>query len=59
MKKLIIYIKESLAELKKVTWPSKKQVTNYSIVVVAMSIGGALFFGILDYFLNKGLTWLI
>jgi preprotein translocase subunit SecE len=42
----------ALSELKKVTWPSKKQTTNYSIVVIALTIGVALFFGVSDYLLN-------
>jgi len=39
MKKIINYVKESISELKKVVWPTKKQTVTYSIVVVAMSIG--------------------
>jgi len=43
------YFVGSYRELKKVTWPSKKQTINYSILVVALSIGTAIFFSILDY----------
>jgi len=48
------YFIGSYRELKKVTWPSKKQTTNYSILVIAMSIGIALFFSILDYIFDLG-----
>ena len=48
-----------MSELKKVTWPTKQQITLYSIIVVIMSIGVAVFFGALDFFLNKGLTTII
>lgn len=46
-------------EVRKVTWPTKNQVINYSLVVIAMSIGMAVFFGVLDYVFNIGLTALI
>jgi len=49
------YLKDSIKELKKVTWPTKKQITVYTIVVIAMSFVVAIYFGILDYFFN----WLL
>lgn len=59
MTKLATYLKESIAELKKVVWPTKKQTRDYSIIVIAMSLGVAIFFGILDYVLNLGLGALL
>ncbi len=53
------YLIEAIHEMKKVTWPTKKQTTYYSAVVVILSITVALFFGLLDYFLNLGLSSLI
>ena len=52
IEKIKNYFKGSISEMKKVVWPTKKQTTTYSIVVIAMSIGVAVFFGILDYFFN-------
>jgi len=43
------YLVESYAELKKVTWPNKKQTKEYTIIVVALSLGMAAFFALLDY----------
>lgn len=57
--KFVKYIKDSISELKKVTWPNKKQTTNYTIVVIALSIGIAIFFGILDYFFSLGIELII
>lgn len=54
-KKIGQYLKDSIQELKKVTWPTKRQITIYTIVVIAMSIAVAIYFGILDYFFN----WLL
>jgi len=53
------YLIGSYAEMRKVTWPTQKQTINYSLLVIAMSIGMALFLGILDYFLNIGLEKII
>ncbi len=44
------FIKEAYVELKKVTWPSKEQVINYTIAVILISIAVALFLGLLDEF---------
>ena len=43
-------------EMRKVTWPTKSQTINYSIMVIALSVGMALFFGLLDYIFNLGIT---
>lgn len=59
IKKLTTYIRESIAELKKVTWPTKKETTNYTLLVIGISLSVAVFFGILDYFLNIGVEQLI
>jgi preprotein translocase subunit SecE len=59
MNKLTAYLRGAISELKKVTWPTRKQVRNYSLVVIAMSLGVAAFFGILDYLLGAGLNILI
>lgn len=57
--KLVTYIKDSISELKKVTWPTKKQATNYTIIVIAMSVGIALLFAVLDQIFSLGLEKLI
>ena len=53
------YFVGSYRELKKVTWPTKKQTINYSVLVIAMSIGVALFFSILDYIFDIGFKFII
>jgi len=46
------YIVESRQELKKVTWPSKKETKSHTLVVIAISIGVAVLLGAMDYLLN-------
>ena len=53
------YLIGSYAEMRKVTWPTKHQTVNYSLLVIGMSVAMAVFLGILDYILNIGLEKLI
>ena len=57
--KLFRYLRESKEELNKVTWPTQKQTVRYSILVVAVSLALALYFGVIDYLLNLGLEALL
>jgi preprotein translocase subunit SecE len=49
MSKLSNYIKSSVEEMKKVTWPTKKETYNYTVLVIGISLGVAAFLGALDY----------
>ena len=40
--------KNMVAELKKVAWPSKKDLVNYSVVVIGFVVALALIVGLLD-----------
>lgn len=51
--KLVSYIRESRAEMHKVVWPSKKETKNYTLMVIGVSLGVALFLGILDYIFSQ------
>ena len=53
------YLVGSYEEMKKVAWPTKQQTINYSLLVIGLSIGLALFFALLDYMFNFGITRLI
>lgn len=59
MNKLIKYIKDSMVEMKKVTWPSKKETYNYTVLVIGVSLAMAAFLGILDYIFNFVLSYII
>ena len=59
MNKIITYLKASIEEMKKVTWPTKKETYNYTLLVIFISLGVALFLGLLDIIFSKGLEYLI
>ena len=55
----ITYIKEVKAETKNIKWPTNKQVINYTIIVVVLSLVLALYIGALDAFFAKLLANII
>jgi len=60
MNKITNYIQGSIEEMKKVSWPTKKETYNYALLVISISIGVALFLGLLvDKIFNKILEYFI
>lgn len=51
--KLATYLKGVRTEMKKVTWPTKKELFNYTVTVLAFSI----MFSILVYLLDLGIGY--
>lgn len=49
------YVGEVRSELRKVAWPSRDEVVNYSIVVLITLIVLTAFIGVLDWGLGEGL----
>ena len=52
-KSLVQYIKDSKNEIKKVTWPNKKEVKQHTMLVIGISLATAAFLGIVDYILTQ------
>jgi len=57
-KYLWTYFKEMYIELKKVTWPTKEELRNYSICVVSFVLACAIIIGIMDLGLSALMQWL-
>ena len=53
IQKLINYLKESKEEIKRVAWPSKKEATRSTVIVIVVSLFLAAFLGVLDFLLTK------
>jgi len=47
------FLKEVKAELKQVTWPTKKEVTRLTIIVIIICLVVGIYIGFLDFFLTK------
>ncbi len=54
-KKGIEFLKEVRIELKRVTWPTRKQTVKYTFIVIGFSVAVAAFLGGLDFLF----TWLL
>jgi preprotein translocase subunit SecE len=50
------FIKEAMAELRKVIWPTKKDLKNSTIVVISTIIIASIFIGLIDIFFTRILT---
>ncbi|MFA5047519.1 MAG: preprotein translocase subunit SecE [Patescibacteria group bacterium] len=53
------YLRDSWLEIKKITWPSKKDVQRHTVLVIIISLATAAFLGACDYILAGGLEQLI
>ncbi len=53
------YINETMAEMKHVTWPTRRQTVIYSILVIVVSIAVSAYLGLLDSVFAAGLALLI
>jgi len=54
-RRFINFLKETRAELRKVTWPSKNEVYSTTIVVLIATI----FFGFYLFFVDVSFSWVI
>ncbi|MBL7021850.1 preprotein translocase subunit SecE [Patescibacteria group bacterium] len=59
MGKFTQYLKDSKAELKKVAWPTKKEVIKHSMIVIGVSLFVAVFLGLVDFLLNLAIGTII
>ncbi len=57
--KAIQFFQEAYAELKKVTWISRKQVIASTIVVIVLVLLVAAYVFVIDFFLSKLIAYLI
>ena len=52
MEKVLDYIRESRAELKKVTWPTKQQMWYSTLVVIMVTFMVSAYLGLVDLLLT-------
>ncbi len=59
MSKIVEYIKETRAEMKHVSWPTRKQAIGYTLSVVAISVAVSAYLGIFDGIFSLALNSII
>jgi preprotein translocase subunit SecE len=47
------YIHETVGELRKVTWPTRKEATNLTIIVLAVTIVVGAYLGLMDFLFTR------
>lgn len=45
------FIREAKAELKKVTWPTRKQIWYWTVIVIVFTLCVSLYLGLIDFIL--------
>ena len=53
IKKVMQFLKEAKAELKKVSWPSRRELIESTMVVIVTVLAIAIFVGVIDLGLSK------
>ncbi|MCM2277058.1 MAG: preprotein translocase subunit SecE [Oligoflexia bacterium] len=53
------FMNEVMVELSRVTWPTQKETTSATLVVIVMVIVSGLILGLLDYFWTTLLKWVL
>lgn len=56
---LSVYFKESIAELRKVSWPTRQATLKSTGIVLLFTGSTAIFLGAVDYLFTLGLNYLI
>ncbi len=57
MNKIVQFFKDCFGELKKVVWPSKDDVVASTKVIVVSTVIVALFLGLIDFVLVRGMDF--
>ena len=50
---IVRYFQETRAELRKVTWPTREEARNLTLIIVAVTIAMAVFLGLFDYLFQE------
>ncbi len=58
-KRIWAFIKGMRSELKKVTWPSFRQVVNNTTVVIVVVVGSGIFIGLVDVLFKALMDFLV
>jgi preprotein translocase subunit SecE len=52
------FLDESYSELKKVTWPTRQQALNLTVLVFLVSLVVGVFISVFDFVFTQGLTFI-
>lgn len=53
------FLKNVVSEMNKVSWPKRKELTRYTIVVLSTVVFMAVYFGLLDLGISQVIEWYV
>jgi preprotein translocase subunit SecE len=53
------FVQEVLAEFRKVTWPTRQELVNSTVVVIVVTVVLAFFLGAVDIGLARAVEWIL
>jgi preprotein translocase subunit SecE len=53
------FVQEALVEFRKVTWPSRQELVNSTVVVIVVTVVLAFFLGGVDIALTRAVEWIL
>jgi len=53
------FVQEVLAEFRKVSWPSRQELINSTVVVIVVTVVLSLFLGAIDIVLARAVEWIL
>ncbi len=53
------YLRDTMAELKQVSWPSQKQAFLYTVLVIVIAVVVSLFLGLFDFVFTRGIEAIV
>ena len=56
--RIALFIRQVVAELRKVVTPTRSELVNYTIVVIVFVLVVMAFVGVLDFAIGKGVLWM-
>jgi preprotein translocase subunit SecE len=59
MTQFVKYVRATMAEMRQVAWPTKREATMYTILIIVISAVVALYVGAFDYLFSQGINFLI
>jgi preprotein translocase subunit SecE len=59
MSNLSNYLRDTVAEMKQVSWPTQKQAFLYTFLVIGISVVVSLFLGAFDFLFSEGVKLIV
>jgi preprotein translocase subunit SecE len=56
---ILRYLKETRAEVRKVSWPTRKEALRLTLVVLAVTVSMAIILGALDYVFSQLIGYIV